>query len=97
MASKDKELAKFPCDIVPGWHFDSDGVYIERIVPLYQFSQDITRYSEMMKILGLYRLTFGQPRQEELAEALESVLTPDETDKLLIDLCPLRRIKKDKS
>ena len=76
---------------------NSDGVSIERIVPLYQFSQDITRYSEMIKILGLYRLTFGQPRQEELAEALESVLTPDETDKLLIDLCPLRRIKKDKS
>ena len=97
LANKDKELAKFPCDIVPAWHFDSDGVSIERIVPLYQFSQDITRYSEMMKILGLYRLTFGQPRQEELAEALESVLTPDETDKLIIDLCPLRRIKKNKS
>lgn len=97
LAKKDKELAKFPCDIVPGWHFDSDGVSIERIVPLYQFSQDITRYSEMLKILGLYRLTFGQPRQEELAEALDSVLTPDETDKLLIDLCPLRRIKKAKS
>ena len=97
LANKDKELAKFPCDIVPAWHFDSDGVSIERIVPLYQFSQDITRYSEMMKILGLYRLTFGQPRQEELAEALESVLTPDETDKLIIDLCPLRRVKKNKS
>lgn len=97
LAKKDKELAKFPCDIVPGWHFDSDGVSIERIVPLYQFSQDITRYSEMLKILGLYRLTFGQPRQEELAEALDSVLTPDETDKLLIDLCPLRRIRKNKS
>lgn len=97
LASKDKELAKFPCDIVPGWHFDSDGVSIERIVPLYQFSQDITRYSEMLKILGLYRLTFGQPRQEELAEALESALTSDETEKLLIDLCPLRRIKINKS
>lgn len=97
LASKDKELAKFPCDIVPGWHFDSDGVSIDRIVPLYQFSMDITRYSEMLKILGLYRLTFGQPRQEELAEALESALTPDETEKLLIDLCPLKRMKKNKS
>lgn len=97
LASKDKELAKFPCDIVPDWHFDSDGVSIERIVPLYQFSQDIQRYSEMLKILGLYRLTFGQPRQEELAEALDSALTPDETEKLLIDLCPLRRIKNNKS
>lgn len=97
LARKDKELAKFPCDIVPDWHFDSDGVSIERIVPLYQFSMDISRYSEMLKILGLYRLTFGQPRQEELAEALESALTPDETEKLLIDLCPLKRMKKNKS
>ena len=94
LAKKDKELAKFPCDIVPGWHFDSDGVSIERIVPLYQFSQDIGRYTDMLKILGLYRLTFGQPRQEELAEALDSVLTPEETEKLLIDLCPLRHIHK---
>ena len=89
-AKEDKELAKFPCDIVPSWHFDSNGVSIERIVPLYQFSQDIQRYTDMLKILGLYRLTFGQPRQEELAEALDSVLTPEETEKLLIDLCPLR-------
>ena len=90
-AKQDKEIAKFPCDIVPGWHFDFDGVSIERIVPLYQFSQDIQRYADMRKILGLYRLTFGQPRQEELAEALDDALTPEEAEKLLIDLCPLKR------
>lgn len=94
-AEQDKKLAKFPCDIVPGWHFDSNGVSIERIVPLYQFSQDIQRYAKMRKILGLYRLTFGQPRQEELAEALEDVLTQEETEKLLIDLCPLKRKSED--
>ena len=90
-AKQDKKLAKFSCDIVPEWHFDSDGVCIERIVPLYQFSQDIQRYANMRKILGLYRLTFGQPRQEELAEALDNALTQDEAEKLLIDLCPLKK------
>lgn len=96
LAKNDKEFAKFPCDIVPGWHFDSDGVSIERIVPLYQFSQDIQRYADMLRILGLYRLTFGQPRQEELAEALDSILSSDETEKLLIDLCPLRHKQRNK-
>lgn len=92
-AKQDKLSAKFQCDIVPNWHFDSNGVSIERIVPLYQFSQDIQRYENMKHILGLYRLTFGQPRQEELAEALDCSLTSDEIDKLLIDLCPIRHKK----
>ena len=92
-AEQDKMSAKFQCDIVPNWHFDSNGVSIERIVPLYQFSQDIQRYENMKHILGLYRLTFGQPRQEELAEALDCSLTSDEIDKLLIDLCPIRHKK----
>lgn len=91
IARQDKLRAKFPCDIVPNWHFDSDGVSIERVVPLYEFSQDIQRYEKMLHVLGLYRLTFGQPRQEELAEALDCALTPEEIDKLLIDLCPMRR------
>ena len=94
-AEKDKVYAKFQCDIVPNWHFDSNGVSIERIVPLYQFSQDIQRYEIMKHILGLYRLTFGQPRQEELAEALDCSLTSEEKDKIVIDLCPMKQKKND--
>jgi hypothetical protein len=92
-AKADKTEAKFPCDIVPNWHFDADDVGIERIVPIYQFSQDVQRYADMLHVLGLYRLTFGQPRQEELAEALDCCLTDEELDKLMIDLCPMRRKK----
>lgn len=93
LAESDKTKAKFPCDIVPNWHFDADEneVAIERIVPIYQFSQDIQRYIAMKRVLGMYRLTFGQPRQEELIEALDCELTSEEIDKLLIDLCPLRK------
>ena len=91
LSQKDKFLAKYPCDIVPNWHFDKEGVSIERIVPLYQFSQDIQRYKQMLHVLGLYRLTFGQPRQEELVKALDCVLSPEEIEKLLIDLCPIKR------
>ena len=60
-------------------------------IPLYKFSQDIQRYEKMLHVLGLYRLTFGQPRQEELVEALNCEISAEELDKLLIDLCPMRR------
>jgi hypothetical protein len=96
-AKADKEMAKFPCDIVPNWHFDAGDVAIERIVPLYQFSQDIQRYFSMLRVLGLYRLTFGQPRQEELAEALDCALTEEELNQLMIDLCPMRRQSKNEN
>lgn len=45
-------------------------VKIERIVPMYPLSQDRLRYNRLIKILSLYRLTLGQPRQEELIEII---------------------------
>ena len=96
-AETDKSNAKFVCDIVPNWHFegqndDCDG--IERIVPLYQFSQDIGKYQSMLSTLGLYRLTFGQPRQEELANALDNCVSSEEMERIMINLCPLKRRKQ---
>lgn len=97
-AKEAKHYAKFKCDIVPNWHFDtndSHAVKIERIVPLHKFSDEIERYLSMKRVLGLYRLTFGQPRQEELVEALGDVSL--DKDRLLIDLCPLKRRRQGSS
>ena len=97
LAKQARQKARFDCAIVPDWHFESDSateVSIERIVPLYQFSQDIGRYNEMLKILGLYRLTFGQPRQEELAVALDETLNDEQKQRLLINLCPLKNTSR---
>ena len=99
LAKQARKKARFNCAIVPDWHFESDSateVSIERIVPLYQFSQDIGRYNEMLKILGLYRLTFGQPRQEELAVALDETLNDEQKQRLLINLCPLKNTSRSK-
>ena len=60
-------------DIVPYWcvpNSDDTAVKIERIVPMYPYSQDKLKYDRLIKILSLYRLTLGQPRQEELIELL---------------------------
>lgn len=81
-------------ELVPYWHIEPvNGNTIQRVVPIYPFSRDIQKYHSLMETLTYYRLTFGQPRQEELVETLQqSGLTQDEIDtlrkNLLIDLSP---------
>ena len=66
---------------------------IERIVAMYPMSRDRYRYDRLIKILSLYRLTMGQPRQEELLEMLSGRLTEEQIDELLIKLSPIRKMK----
>ncbi|WP_205685684.1 hypothetical protein [Flavipsychrobacter stenotrophus] len=95
IAAKERKLARFPCDLVPFWHTESiSDIKIERFVLLYPFSKDIDKYSNLIKILTFYRLTFGQPRQSELIEALHEYGFEDDAirklDDLIINLSPIR-------
>lgn len=95
IACEEKKDARFPCDLVPFWHTESKSdIKIERFVPLYPYSRDIEKYNNMIKILAFYRLTFGQPRQEELTDALHGYGFMDEEikklDELIINLTPIR-------
>ena len=92
IAEKDAKKEK-KNDMIPFWHLNNDmGINIERNVPLHPFSKDIKKYENLKKILAIYRLTFGQPRQEELVEALSESLNEQEIEiirkKLIIDLSP---------
>jgi len=94
-AEKEKVHAKFPCDLVPYWHTETQNdIKIERFVPLYPFSRDIDKFKNLIKILTYYRLTFGQPRQEELVDALHDSGFNDEEinklDDLIINLSPIK-------
>ncbi len=94
-AEKEKAQAKFSCDLVPYWHTETlSDIKIERFVPLYPFSRDIEKFNNLIKILTFYRLTFGQPRQEELVDALHDSGFSDEViqklDDLIINLSPIR-------
>jgi len=99
LAEKEKELSPFPCDLIPFWHTESDKKDgIERIVPLYPLSRDKKKYQELLKVLSLYRLTFGQPRQDELIDAIDGSSFTEEERKniyeLMIDLSPISFQKK---
>lgn len=93
----EKYNARFSCDLVPFWHLEpEEGLQIESFVPLYPLSSDIERYDEMAKVLAYYRLTLGQPRQEELVEALGS-LEPamlERLDDLMVWLSPIYFMRK---
>jgi hypothetical protein len=82
-------------DLVPFWVFPVEGgASIERHVPMLALSQDIQRYRDLTRTLGLYRLSFGQPRQDDLLALLESAYEPEELQALVqalrIDLAPYR-------
>lgn len=87
------------CQLQPFWHIDdeSEGAEaIERLVPLYPFSRDKEKLSNCLKVLTLYRVTFGQPRQEELLQyLLRREFSAEEIamikSKLLINLSPSLR------
>ena len=65
---------------------------------LHEFLE-IDRLDEILRILSLYRLSFGQPRQQEL---IENLLRRDYKDAdlrlirdaLLVDLAPINRVLK---
>lgn len=93
LASNDKRRT----DLVPYWFVPRGDACLERIVPVAPFSSEIERLDEILRILSLYRLSFGQPRQQEL---IENLLRRNYTDAdlrairdaLLVDLAPINRV-----
>lgn len=56
-------------DFSPGWVYPGP-FRIERHIAPIAFSTDLARYERMKRDVALYRLTFGQPRQEDLLQML---------------------------
>lgn len=93
-AKASKELGGTTGGLVPYWclpveRFDHPEL-IERIIPMYPLSSDVERYDRMISVLALYRLTMGQPRQEELLKLFKG-LSKEQVDKLLFNLSPIRK------
>lgn len=88
-----KERKEGQSELIPYWCFgENQKVKIERIVGMYPISKDKINYERMIKILSLYRLTMGQPRQEELLEYLFDTFNDTSFLKdLFIDLSPFNK------
>lgn len=64
---------------------------------MYPFSQDKTKCDRLINVLALYRLTLGQPRQEEMISILQREdLSSEQMEELFFDLSPYSRKQKNK-
>jgi hypothetical protein len=80
-------------DISPYWVFPADGgAVIERHVPSLPLSRESARLPALRRSLAVYRMVFGQPRQEDLVEHLKRSVRNDQwpslSRELAIDLEP---------
>lgn len=82
-------------DLVPYWLFPG-AAKIERHVPALPFSREVERLSGLRRALAIYRMVFGQSRQEDLVAYLLAQIPEDEragiVAELQIDLSPNNRI-----
>lgn len=83
-------------ELTPYWIYQTpDGAHIERHIHVIPLSRESERLRAMRRTLAVYRLAFGQPRQEDLAQFLlehNFLMTEEELSKfcrdLSIDLSP---------
>lgn len=65
--------------LVPYWIFPiKDGAVIERHVPALPLSRDVDRLEDLRQSLAVYRLVFGQSRQEDLVAFLAAHCQADQ-------------------
>lgn len=82
-------------DLIPYWVFTGDGsdsARIERHAPVLPVSHEERQLEELKESLAVYRMAFGQPRQDDLVEYLLQHLSTGEVESILtnlqIDLSP---------
>jgi len=66
-----KERADDVSELVPYWVFEGSA-QVERRIPVLQYSKEVGRLKQLKRALALYRLVFGQPRQEDLLGAINN-------------------------
>jgi helicase-like protein len=69
-------------DLVPFWLYPGEHA-VERHVPMLPFSKEIARFDDLKRATALYRLVFGQPRQEDLLGHLRRTVEPERLDELV--------------
>ncbi|QCB51993.1 helicase [Rhodococcus sp. PAMC28707] len=87
LAAQDAPNAEI-AGLAPDWIYPGQHKVIRDVLP-YQLSVDAERLKRTHERVALYRLTFGQPRQEDLLELLRSSgVTAEQADSWRIDLRP---------
>jgi Helicase conserved C-terminal domain len=74
-------------EMVPFWIHEGPHKIL-RHIPMHPLSRDHARYDDLIRTLALYRMVFGQPRQEDLLKLLQRQGMDATADMYRIDLSP---------
>ena len=78
--------------LVPHWVFSEGTARIQRRTPVLPLSRDVTREDALRRSLAVYRMVFGQPRQDDLLEFIVREIPDDRrevvAEAVTIDLSP---------
>ncbi|HEV3313040.1 MAG TPA: helicase-related protein, partial [Chloroflexota bacterium] len=70
-AAASRDSPRGSSDIIPFWVYRVEGgAFIERYVPLLPLSREVELLARLKKSVTIYRLVFGQPRQEDLLDLI---------------------------
>lgn len=72
-------------DLVPYWLYPGDAK-IERHVPMLPFSREVERLHGLRRALAIYRMVFGQSRQEDLISYLLTHVPENERAAIVVEL-----------
>ncbi len=72
MFERARSEATVDTDLIPYWIYEGS-VRVERRVPMLPFSREVTQLAGLKRSLTVYRLAFGQPRQDDLLDYLQTV------------------------
>ena len=80
-------------DIVPYWVYPVEGgAKIERHVPAFSLSREVGQMAALVSSLAVYRMVFGQPRQDDLVRYLETRIPKERLESVMklarIELSP---------
>jgi len=90
-----KERESGANDLIPFWIFNHGSAKIQRHIPAMPMSREKNQKNALFRSLAVYRMVFGQPRQEDLINFINSQvgagiknLKIDEIINYRIDLTP---------
>lgn len=66
--------------LIPYWIFEDGPARVERRIPLLPYSKEVGKLKRLKQGLALYRIVFGQPRQEDLLFSLHQKGDHDAAD-----------------
>ena len=78
--------------LVPHWVFTEGSARIQRHSPVLPMSRDADHVDVLRRSLAVYRMVFGQPRQDDLMEFILREVSDERTESLAsaltVDLSP---------